>query len=39
MALETPSAEVRAQVQRDHSHQFESVTLEELLDRVRRIGV
>ena len=37
MALEPPSADVREQVQRDHSRQFESITLEELLDRARRV--
>ena len=38
MALEPPDADVREQVQREHSRQFESITLEELLDRARRIG-
>ena len=37
MALEPPAADVREQVQRDHSRQFESITLEELLDRARRV--
>ena len=38
MALEPPSSELRAQVQRDHSNQFESITLAELLERARRLG-
>jgi hypothetical protein len=38
MALETPSADMRAQIEREHSQQFESITLEELLERVRRLG-
>jgi hypothetical protein len=39
MAMETPSDEVRKQVEREHSQQFEAVTVEELVERVKRLGL
>ena len=38
MALEQPAPDIRAQIERDHSHQFEAVTLDQLIARVSKLG-
>ena len=38
MALETPPPDVRSQIERDHAHQFDGVTLEGLVARVGKLG-
>jgi hypothetical protein len=38
MAMEAPSDDVRRQVEREHSQQFEAVTVGELVERVKRLG-